>query len=317
MVGDETSLGSAGRWLALVLSPFVVACMAEPSPPYVPPATLASGGQGAASSSGGAGAVSGAGGAAGSSAPGAECRTERQCQYDDDCQGGTRCTNNRCVQLQCLPNGTLCDQNDAVCQSGLCGHDFTGGEPCTLFASSYCLQRLRPLGAECCPGRPNSCAEPNVCRRSPGCEYVFVGACAPRVGLGEACCVSSDCDVGLSCNGAGLCESLPQPILRATPAALEFSFVYLGAAPAPQNITVHNLGAAGVEFRFAGAVQAGLLDAVPEVGVIPQGGPPVEVTLSFAGTRNWTPGIYEDVVTIYGENAYPMVVPVTFRVASQ
>jgi hypothetical protein len=286
-------------------------------PPYIPPAVLAGYGHGAASGSGGAGAVAGAGGAAGTSAPGADCRTERRCQYDEDCQGGTRCVNDRCVQIQCLPYGVLCDHKEAVCESGLCGHDFTGGEPCTLFANSYCLEPQRPLGAECCPGRPNSCAEPNVCRRAPGCEYVFLGACVPRVGVGEPCCMNSDCDVGLSCNGAGLCENLPRPVLSATPTALEFNFVYLGANPAPQRIVVHNVGVVGVEFRFAGAVLAGLLDAEPDVGVIPEGGPPVGVTLSFTGTTNWNPGIYEDAVTIYGGTADQVVVPVTFRVASQ
>jgi hypothetical protein len=101
------------------------ACAEDPTAPYVPPLVVAGNGQGATAGSGGVGGASGAGGVAGISDPEAECRTPRQCDGYWDCPAGTRCAS--------------CSYSDE-CASGICGHYFTGDQPCQSFADSYCLE---------------------------------------------------------------------------------------------------------------------------------------------------------------------------------
>jgi hypothetical protein len=125
--------------------------------------------------------------------------------------------------------------------------------------------------------------------------------------------MNSDCELGLSCGGAGVCENVPPPEPRTTPTAVEFSFVSGGPDPAPQRIDLYNAGGGSFEFHFTGATW--WLDAEPDEGVISAGGQSVVVTLSFKEATDWPPGTYEDSLTIYGGGARSLEVPVTFRVA--
>ena len=158
-----------------------------------------------------------------------------ECEFDADCNDNNACTQDRCVNRQCVLNpgpmegascndGNLCTQTDS-CQTGQC----TGSNPVVCTAQDQChsVGTCEPTTGQCSnPNQPDgtTCTDNSLCTENDQCSS---GTCTPGNPVNSDDnnpCTSDSCDPILGvqhsnlsdgtscadndlCNGAETCQS--------------------------------------------------------------------------------------------------------------